>query len=106
VHFPDQDDAWKDAPGADLLMRTVEILREVGYVPINVDATVCAQSPHLSPYRDAMTANLSRSLRLPQERVSVKFTTTERLGFEGREEGISATAVAMVGRIPWIADAA
>jgi 2-C-methyl-D-erythritol 2,4-cyclodiphosphate synthase/2-C-methyl-D-erythritol 4-phosphate cytidylyltransferase len=104
-HFPDRDEAWRGAPGRELLMRTVEILREVGYVPVNVDATVCAQSPHLSPYRDAMAANLAEALYLPRERVSVKFTTTERLGFEGREEGISATAVAMVGRIPWIAEA-
>jgi 2-C-methyl-D-erythritol 2,4-cyclodiphosphate synthase len=101
AHFPDSDDAWKDAPGEDLLVRTVEILREVGYVPVNVDATVCAQSPQLSPYRERMSENLARALRLPRERVSVKFTTTEHLGFEGREEGISATAVAMVGRIPW-----
>lgn len=103
-HFPDTDEAWRGAPGRDLLARTVEILREVGYVPVNIDATVCAQSPTLSPFREAMAENLAQALHLPRERVSVKFTTTERLGFEGREEGISATAVAMVGRIPWIAE--
>ncbi len=103
-HFPDSDSAWKDAPGSTLLERTVEILREVGYVPVNVDATVCAESPRLSPYRDAMARNLAGALRLPRERVSVKFTTTEGLGYEGRREGISATAVALVGRIPWIPD--
>ncbi len=102
VHFPDGDEAWRGAPGRDLLARTVEILREVGYVPVNVDATVCAQSPRLSPFREAMSRAMADALRLPVERVSVKFTTTERLGFEGREEGISATAVALVGRIPWI----
>ena len=103
-HFPDRDDAWKDASGADLLRRTVEILREVGYVPVNVDATVCAQAPRLAPYRERMVEGLARALRMPESRVSVKFTTTEGLGFEGRGEGISATAVALVGRIPWTAE--
>jgi 2-C-methyl-D-erythritol 4-phosphate cytidylyltransferase/2-C-methyl-D-erythritol 2,4-cyclodiphosphate synthase len=103
-HFPDTDETWRGAPGRDLLARTVEILREVGYVPVNIDATVCAQSPTLSPFREAMAENLAQALHLPRERISVKFTTTERLGFEGREEGISATAVAMVGHIPWIAE--
>jgi 2-C-methyl-D-erythritol 2,4-cyclodiphosphate synthase/2-C-methyl-D-erythritol 4-phosphate cytidylyltransferase len=100
VHFPDDDPAWKDVSGAELLARTLEILRESGYVPVNVDATVSAQAPRLSPHREAMIENLATGLRLPADRVSVKFTTTERLGFEGREEGISATAVAQVGTIP------
>lgn len=99
-HFPDDDPAWKDAPGAKLLARTVEILRDSGYVPVDVDVTVAAQAPRLSPHRETMVANVARALRLPESRVSVKFTTTERLGFEGREEGIAATAVALVGRIP------
>lgn len=99
-HFPDDDPAWQGASGAKLLTRTVEILRDSGYVPVNVDVTVAAQAPKLAAFRDAMTANVARALRLPESRVSVKFTTTERLGFEGREEGIAATAVALVGRIP------
>ena len=100
LHFPDTDAAWKGAPGAKLLARTVEILRDSGYVPVNVDATVAAQVPRLAPHRESMVAHLAEHLRLPRSRVSVKFTTTERLGFEGREEGISATAIALVGRIP------
>ncbi len=103
-HFPDTDAEWKDATGADLLARTLAILRDSGYVPVNVDATVSAQAPKLSPHRPAMVANLARALRLPESRVSVKFTTTERLGFEGREEGISASAVAQVGRLPLVAE--
>lgn len=99
-HFPDTDDAWKDATGPALLAATVEILRDSGYVPVNVDATVAAQAPKLAPWRDAMVANIASALRLPEPRVSVKFTTTEGLGFEGRQEGISATAVAQVGRLP------
>lgn len=105
VHFPDTDPAWKDAKGAVLLARTVEILRDSGYVPVNVDATVAAQAPRLAPHRDRMVACIATSLKLPESRVSVKFTTTERLGFEGREEGISATAVALVGRIPVVPEA-
>ncbi len=101
-HFPDDDPEWKGVSGATLLARTVEVLRESGYVPINVDATVSAQAPRLAPHRDGMVENLSRALRLPPARVSVKFTTTERLGFEGRGEGISARAVAMVGTIPLV----
>jgi len=99
-HFPDTEEAWKGASGESLLSRTVEILAGFGYVPVNVDATVSAQAPRLAPYRERMVRNLARALRLPDSRVSVKFGTTERLGFEGREEGISATAVALVGTIP------
>jgi 2-C-methyl-D-erythritol 4-phosphate cytidylyltransferase/2-C-methyl-D-erythritol 2,4-cyclodiphosphate synthase len=100
--FPDSDATWKDAPGEKLLARTVEILRLSGYVPVNVDVTVSAQAPRLAPHRDAMIGNVARALALPESRVSVKFTTTERLGFEGREEGVAATAVALVGRIPLV----
>ena len=99
-HFPDTDEEWEGASGEDLIGRTVEILREVGYVPVNVDATVRAQAPPLAPHREGMVENLARALGMPTTRVSVKFTTTEGLGFEGRGEGISATAVALVGRIP------
>ncbi len=105
-HFPDHDPAWKNASGAKLLARTVEILRVSGYVPVNVDVTVAAQAPTLAAWRAAMTSNVARNVRLPESRVSVKFTTTERLGFEGREEGIAATAVALVGRIPLAPEAA
>jgi 2-C-methyl-D-erythritol 4-phosphate cytidylyltransferase/2-C-methyl-D-erythritol 2,4-cyclodiphosphate synthase len=103
VHFPDSDERWKDAPGAELLARTVEILREVGYVPVNVDVTVSAASPRLAPYRERMIENLAEALELPASRVSVKFGTTEGLGFEGREEGISADAVALVAT--WVVGA-
>ncbi|MFN8178538.1 MAG: 2-C-methyl-D-erythritol 4-phosphate cytidylyltransferase [bacterium] len=101
-HFPDTDVLWKDAKGQRLLARTVEILRVSGYVPVNVDVTVAAQAPKLAPHREAMVGNVARALALPESRVSVKYTTTERLGFEGREEGIAATAVALVGRIPLV----
>jgi 2-C-methyl-D-erythritol 4-phosphate cytidylyltransferase/2-C-methyl-D-erythritol 2,4-cyclodiphosphate synthase len=101
-HFPDSSPEWEGASGERLLRRTVEILVEFGYVPLNVDATVSAQAPRLAPHRQRMIDHIARALRLPGARVSVKFTTTEHLGFEGREEGISATAVAQIGRIPLI----
>jgi 2-C-methyl-D-erythritol 4-phosphate cytidylyltransferase/2-C-methyl-D-erythritol 2,4-cyclodiphosphate synthase len=96
--FPDTDPRWKGASGTDLLTRTVEILRGVGYVPRNVDATVRAQAPRLAPHRRRMIENLARALGLAEDRVSVKFTTTEGLGFEGTGQGISATAVALLAR--------
>lgn len=99
VHFPDTDETWKGVSGAALLARTVEILRETGYVPVNIDATVSAQAPRLAPHRRAMIANLARAAGLPESRVSVKFTTTEGLGFEGAGEGISTDCVAMVGQV-------
>jgi 2-C-methyl-D-erythritol 4-phosphate cytidylyltransferase/2-C-methyl-D-erythritol 2,4-cyclodiphosphate synthase len=102
-HFPDTDPEWKDVSGSELLTRIVEILREVGYVPVNVDATVCAQAPRLAAWREHMIENIAAALRLPVSRVSVKFTTSEGLGFEGREEGISADAVALIGKLPGIA---
>jgi len=102
VHFPDTSSEWKGVAGTELLRRTVEILAEFGYVPLNVDATVNAQAPRLAPHRREMIEHIASALRLPEARVSVKFTTTEHLGFEGREEGISANAVAQIGRIPLI----
>jgi 2-C-methyl-D-erythritol 4-phosphate cytidylyltransferase/2-C-methyl-D-erythritol 2,4-cyclodiphosphate synthase len=99
-HFPDSDARWKDVSGLELAVRTVEILREVGYVPVNVDSTVNAQAPRLAPHRDSMIENLAKALALPEAHVSVKFTTTEHLGFEGRGDGVSATAVAQVSQLP------
>lgn len=99
-HFPDTDDTWKGASGARLLAGTVEILRGFGYVPVNVDVAVSAQAPKLAPYRAEMRANVARALGLSENAVSIKFGTTERLGFEGREEGMSATAVALVVESP------
>lgn len=98
-HFPDTDAEWKGASGDRLLRGTVEILRETGYVPVNVDATVSAQAPKLAPHRRSMVENLARALGVTGSRVSVKFTTTEGLGFEGTGQGISAACVAMVGQL-------
>ena len=73
-------------------------VREQGFEIIDVDSVIAAQAPKLSPYRDQMRANLAAAMDIPVENVGVKATTTEHLGFEGREEGISATAVCLLSR--------
>ena len=96
--FPDTDPAYKDADSLKLLAAVAAFVRERGYEILDVDSVVAAQAPKLSPYRDAMRENLSRAMGVPIESVGVKATTTEHLGFEGREEGISARAVCLVCR--------
>ncbi len=94
ARFPDSDPAFKDADSMKLLERVVRFLRAEGWYPGNADVTIVAQAPRLAPYRDAMRENIARALAIPVDRVSVKATTTEGMGFEGRGEGISATAIA------------
>ena len=96
--FPDTDPAYKDADSLKLLAAVAAFVRERGYEILDVDSVVAAQAPKLSPYRDAMRENLSRAMGVPIESGGVKATTTEHLGFEGREEGISARAVCLVCR--------
>ena len=94
--FPDRDPAYE---GADSLMLAREVakrVREAGYRIVNVDATVIAQAPKLAPHIDAMRRNLAEALGTDMGAVSVKATTTEHLGFEGRMEGISARAVCLL----------
>lgn len=94
--FPDTDPAYAGADSMVLLSEVARVVREAGYQIIDVDSVVAAQAPKLSPYRDAMRANLAQAMGVPVENVGVKATTTEHLGFEGREEGISATAVCLL----------
>lgn len=95
-HFPDTDERWRGADSRMLLRRVVEILAEHGFRPGNVDITIIAQAPKMRPHIDAMRANVAADLGLPVDRVSVKATTTERLGFTGRAEGIAAEATALI----------
>ncbi len=95
-YFPDSDPGYKGADSLALLRRVIEILRGDGWYPGNADVTIVAQAPKLAPFRDRMRENLARAMNLPVDKVSVKATTTEKMGFEGRGEGISATAVAMI----------
>ena len=96
--FPDTDPAYEGADSMKLLAAVAGFVRERGYEIIDVDSVIAAQAPKLSPYRDQMRENLARAMGISPENVGVKATTTEHLGFEGREEGIAATAVAILVR--------
>jgi len=95
-HFPDTDPAYKGIDSKLLLAETVKLLSERGYRVGNIDATVCAEKPKLNPYVPAMQKTMARLLQVSVENVSIKATTTEKLGFTGREEGLSAYAVALI----------
>jgi 2-C-methyl-D-erythritol 2,4-cyclodiphosphate synthase len=96
VHFPDSDPRYRNADSRALLRHVMTLVASRGYEIGNVDATVIAQAPKLAPFVDRMRANMAADLGCEVERVSVKATTTERLGFTGREEGIAAHAVVLV----------
>lgn len=95
-HFPDFSDEYKDISSLVLLKRVRELLCESGCEIVNVDATLVLQKPRISPYIEKMRDNIALVLLIDKDRVNVKATTEERLGFTGREEGISAQAVAMI----------
>jgi len=99
-HFPPSDPAYKDADSRRLLALVRELLERQGWRPVNVDCTIVAEAPQLAPFTAAMRAAVGETLGLPAERVGVKATTNEGLGFVGREEGIAAIAVALIERRP------
>lgn len=96
--FPDSDPKYKGVDSTKLLQEVVDIVRSRSYEISNIDCTIAMQRPKLRPYIDTMRERLSEVLGIDIDRVSVKATTTEHLGFEGREEGVSATAVALIIR--------
>jgi 2-C-methyl-D-erythritol 2,4-cyclodiphosphate synthase len=96
THFPDKDPAYKDISSLILLERIMEIVRDRGFAPRNVDVTIVAQEPRLAPHIPAMQAHLAPILGLTPAEVNVKATTTEHMGFAGRGEGIAAYAVVLV----------
>lgn len=98
-HFPDTAPEYKGADSKVLLSRTVDLLAQHGYRVGNVDCTVCAERPKINPHIDAMKAVLAPLLRVDLDAVSLKATTSERMGFVGREEGMGAHAVALIERI-------
>ncbi|MCT9123176.1 2-C-methyl-D-erythritol 2,4-cyclodiphosphate synthase [Cupriavidus gilardii] len=97
-HFPDTDPAFAGADSRALLREAVRRVREAGYEVGNVDATVIAQAPKLAPHIAAMVANLAEDLGIAAGRCNVKAKTNEKLGFEGRQEGIVAQAVVLLWR--------
>lgn len=92
-HFPDSDNRFKGISSLKLLEDVVKRIEDQGYLLGNLDSIVVAQKPRLAPYIEKMRSNLAGVLKVGIERISIKATTTEHLGFEGREEGISAQAV-------------
>ena len=95
-HFPDTDERYKDADSLMLLNRVVSVLSMRGYSVSNVDATIIAQAPKLSPYIELMRKKLALAMRVGTDRVSVKATTEEKLGFTGNGDGIAAHAVCLI----------
>ncbi|MFM7670833.1 MAG: 2-C-methyl-D-erythritol 2,4-cyclodiphosphate synthase [Burkholderiaceae bacterium] len=95
-HFPDTDPAFQGADSRALLRAAVQQVRGAGYSIGNIDATIIAQAPKLAPHLPAMIANLAADLALEPKRLNLKAKTNERLGWEGREEGIAAHAVALL----------
>lgn len=98
-HFPDTDSEFKDADSAKLLEHVYALVKRKGYELSNLDATVIAQAPKLRPYIDTMRARIAELLEADIEQINVKATTTEWLGFTGREEGIACQAVILLKRI-------
>jgi 2-C-methyl-D-erythritol 2,4-cyclodiphosphate synthase len=98
THFPDRDPAYKDISSLILLDRIMKLVRDQGYQPVNVDATIVAQEPRLAPHIPAMQAKLAPILGLTPADLNVKATTTEHMGFAGRGEGIAAYAVVLVAK--------
>ena len=95
-HFPDSDPRYKGIDSRELLRRVAGLVREQGFVPENVDATIIAEAPRMAPHVPAMVAHIALDLGIDESRVNVKATTTERLGFTGRGEGIAAQAIVLL----------
>lgn len=97
-HFPDTDPAFKDADSAKLLEHVWNLVKTEGYSLVNADCTIIAQSPKMAPYIEDMRARIAGLLEANVGQVNVKATTTEKLGFTGRSEGIAAQAVVLLAR--------
>ncbi len=98
-HFPDTDQSYKDISSLILLGRVKNIMRSRGYRLVNADCVVAAQRPRLAPHIDKMRVNIAEVLETSPDNIGIKATTTEWLGFEGREEGISAQAVCLIEKM-------
>ena len=99
-HFPDTDSEWSGADSRGLLRHVIGLVNAAGFGVGNVDLTVMAQAPKMAPHIQAMREVIAEDLRVPPAVVNVKATTTERLGFTGRKEGIAAEAVVLLGALP------
>lgn len=95
-HFPDTDPKYKGADSKVLLQRTIELIASKGFRVGNIDCTVCAERPKLNPHVEAMRQCLASLIQVDEDVISIKATTSERMGFVGREEGIAAYCVALI----------
>lgn len=96
IHFPNTDARYKDIDSKILLTHTYDKIKSAGYRVVNVDTTICLEQPKVKPYTDQMRSVIARLLELTVEDVSVKATTTEKMGFAGREEGLVAYATVLL----------
>jgi len=99
LHFPDTDPQFKDIYSMKLLARTYEMLRVRGYSIINIDSTIFAEKPKISPYRKEMQDNIAKTIEIAPDCVNIKATTTEGLGMIGKGEGIGAMSIALIEKI-------
>ena len=98
-HFPDTDQAFKDADSGKLLQHVWNLVKERGYELVNADCTIIAQQPKMAPFVPAMKENIASLLETRLENINVKATTTEKLGFVGREEGIASQVVVLLKKV-------
>ncbi|MCW3461967.1 2-C-methyl-D-erythritol 2,4-cyclodiphosphate synthase [Chitinophaga nivalis] len=99
VHFPDTDNTYKNIDSKILLARCAQLIGEKGYQVVNIDSTLCLQAPKIKPYVPQMQAIIAGILRVTVEDVSIKATTTEQMGFVGREEGVMAYATVLLEKM-------
>lgn len=95
-HFPDSDEKYKGISSLILLKEVISLVAKKGYKTVNADITIVAQAPKLMPYIEKMRENVAKAMDIDAEFINVKATTTEKLGFEGRGDGISASAVVLI----------
>lgn len=98
-HFPDTSEETLNVDSKILLRKTIELIGTKGYEVVNIDATVCAERPKLNPHVPAMKARLAEVMNTDEDNISIKATTTEKLGFTGRMEGISAYATVLIIKV-------
>jgi 2-C-methyl-D-erythritol 2,4-cyclodiphosphate synthase len=99
MHFPDSDPKWRSADSRQFVRHVRSLLGQKGYAVVNVDVTVLAEVPRLGKHRDAMRANIGADLGIEADRVNIKATTSETLGFIGRREGIACQAIALIEQV-------
>lgn len=99
IHFPNTDDTYKNIDSKILLKKTADIIRGQGYYIVNIDTTLCLESPKIKPYTQQMRETIAGVLQIDINDISIKATTTEKMGFAGREEGLMAYATVLLKKI-------